>query len=168
MSVLRRRLGEGVVSALSAGDSLIDSLLAGSGGGGDLNIELATEDDVEADTGLIGHARVEMLTVERVPFTEGENRGTKRRVYPFRMIFEIQSDVGLEYPGMDVWQALDRIFRDPRTFFRDHVTDTENNLSSKAGRLELEDDFIDSKRGEISRLEYTLRITVGQVANLVD
>lgn len=166
MSVLRRRLGEAVVSALKGGDTLIESILAGSGA--DLNVDLASEDDVDSDTTLIAQCRVEMMTVERVPFPSGENRGSKRRVYPFRIIFKLQSDVAASYPGMDVWQALDRIFGDPRTFFRDYVTDTENNLSAHAGRLELDEDFIQPKRGSETRLEFVLRITVGQVGALTE
>lgn len=160
MSVLRKRLGDGIVSALSSGDSLIDSLLSGTGGGGDLNVELAPDDDVGADTALIGHCRVEMVQSDRLPFAEGENRTSKRRSYPFRMIFQIQSDVDLTYPGLEVQQALERIFADPRTFFRDHVTDTEGNLTAHAGRLELDEDFLEIHRGSMIRLEYMLRITV--------
>lgn len=166
MATLRKRLGDAVVSALQSGDSLLESLVAGTGSA--LNVEFSEEDNVDADKSKIGHIQVRAGQVLRVPFDEGENRHSKRRTYVYDIIMRLDSDVGIDNPSHDYLQALERIFADPRKFFRDHVDDSEGNLASHAGRIELDEDVMTRRRGASVEVECSLSITVTQVAALTE
>jgi hypothetical protein len=171
MATLRRRIGLGIVTALKAGDTLIDTLLGGAGS--TLNVGLGEDlGDPVVDEGLgPGHCLVSPLPGERLAFAEGETRHNKQRVYNWRLRFWLDYDVGTtdtDTPGTSIMQALERIFADPRVFFNTHLTDTEGNLASKSGRVELDEDFRETNTTKGIIVDCRLSITVTHKAALTE
>lgn len=149
------------MAALQDGDALLASLIP-VGQGSDLNVEYNAEEEVDADASLVGRVVVNYDAVQRVVPPEGETRHTKRRRYPFRIVTDFRTDNGINDPGGNLHQALDRIFGDSRVFFAEYVNDVEANLAALAGRVELDEEMIEVVSRGKTRVTANLTIALTQ------
>ncbi len=158
MPTLEERLGDAIEAAFQAGNTLLNTILQGSGA--TLNTERTLTDDVQADHNVFpGWCKIVARTPRPLRGASGGYANSMRTTFVYDVTMGFHDDIGQDNVTENVFQTFVQTVQDAPTFFGTHVSDVEGNLHALDGDIEIEPLV---KQGDPAKPEYTteVRITV--------
>lgn len=154
---LEQRLGERVVSSLQAANTVLDSIVAGAAGS--RNIEYSDEPGQLKDEKRVpGYVLVGLLNPQPLP-TAGKYVEYMRTRFRYRLEFHLKDDKARTLPGRKAYQAVVKALGNPVTFFTG-ITDTEGNLGSLDGDLDIDPQVREIVSQGLTRYEVEIGVSV--------